>query len=164
MSYYPAPSKAECASEMMNHLKSITRRASTSQEILIKKKIDSYSDKELTEKCAAFLKPIPHERLGSLTGWLVAAKEEYCNRFVKQVFSLKARKKIIRHKIRAIGKFMVMYRNTLETLYAPKSNYERSIKLKYKHIFKTTSSSFPDEDAAEDYMPMPMPPPPPNAV
>jgi len=168
MSYYPAPSKAECAVEMKAHLKSIIRAASTPQEIKLQKMIDLYSDKELVDKCAAFLEPIPHERLGSLTGWFMAAKEEFCNRFVKKVLCLDARKKIIRCKIRVIGKFMVLFRRTIERIYTPESDYARATKLKYKHLFKTTSSSFTQGAAAEEseeeedcgYYITPVPPPP----
>ena len=161
MSYYPAPSKHECASDMLQLLK-------RKNDLNILK---LYSDEQLLKKINTFLEPIPHDQFGSYAGWIVGGKEMFINDFINKYLRRELRKKIIICKLRVIGRFIALFKNTLETLYAPGSAYERSIKFKYKHLFKTTSETFSSasEDEENDYgyfisvkTPGPAPPPPPS--
>ena len=97
-----------------------------------------------------FLEPISHDQFGSYTGWIVGGKEMFTNDFINKYLTREARKKIIICKLRVIGRFIALFKNTLETLYAPGSAYERSIKFKYKHLFKTTSDTFSSTSEEEE--------------
>ena len=168
MSNFPAPSKNECASEIVD---SIYQSANHGYSLSLKYKITesemkyikSLSREDLLNKCNEYLNPIPHDDFGSYTGWYVAGQSQFTESFIKTVVSLKARiqarRKIIQLKIRAIGIFMILFKNTLETLYAPGSAYERSLKHKYKHFFKQESKTFtPSDDDDNGYFIAPHPP------
>ena len=158
MSYYPAPSKHECASDMLQLLK---RKPNV-------KNLKLYSDEQLLKKINEFLEPIPHDQFGSYTGWMVGGTEMFTNDFINKYLTREVRKKIIICKLRVIGRFIALFKNTLETLYAPGSAYERSIKFKYKHLFKTTSDTFSSTSEEEEeygyFIPVeaPRPPSPPQ--
>ena len=96
------------------------------------------------------MKNIPHDNFGSYTGWYVSGKDIFTDDFINNFMEKRVRNKIIICKLRVIGRFIKMFKNTLETLYAPGSSYERSIKFKYKHLFKTTSNTFPSSSEDED--------------
>ena len=140
LSYYPAPSKHDCASDMLQIIKNKPNV----------KILKLYSDELLLKKIKAFLEPIPHDHFGSYTGWIVSAKDEFTDKFINKYLTMEARNKIIICKLRVIGRFIALFKNTLETLYAPGSAYERSIKFKYKHLFKTISDTFSSASEEEE--------------
>ena len=148
-SYYSAPSKNECAIEILNN---ILNNFEIKDKYHFKLKIilNLYSKEALLKEIKLFLKNIPHDNFGSYTGWNVSGKDIFTDNFINNFMEKKARNKIIICKLRVIGRFIKMFKNTLETLYAPGSAYERSIKFKYKHLFKTTSNTYPSSSSEDE--------------
>ena len=126
----PAPSYSECASDIISS--SIVKNyISNNQDYKLNNKINI-----LTNHVEYFIKKIPHNNLGSYTGWIMYGMQKNASDFMDYYRNLRKRFKKLKIVILFIGKLIVLQKKVIENLYLPGGKYELECVEKYRDVLQ----------------------------
>ena len=120
----PAPSYSECASDIISS--SIVRNhIFKNQEINI-----------LSNHVKYFIEKIPHQNLGSYTGWIMYGMQKNASDFIDYYRNVRKRFKKLKIIILFIGKLIVLQKKVIENLYLPGGKHELKCVEKYRDVLQ----------------------------
>ena len=125
----PAPSYSECASDIISS--SIVRNhIFKNQEINI-----------LSNHVKYFIEKIPHQNLGSYTGWIMYGMQKNASDFIDYYRKVRKKFKKLKIIILFIGKLIVLQKKVIENLYLPGGKHELECVEKYRDVLKDEISN-----------------------
>tara|TARA_B100000508_G_C11342032_1_gene219631 strand:+ start:200 stop:625 length:426 start_codon:yes stop_codon:yes gene_type:complete len=126
----PAPSYSECILDIISYISNYEEYKFMENKIAI-----------LSKHVKFFIERIPHDKLGSYTGWIMFGKQKYAGDFMEYYGNIRKRFKKLKNVILFIGKLIVLQKKVIEKLYLPGGKHELKCAEKYSDVLQGVISN-----------------------
>lgn len=121
----PAPPYSECIYDIISYISNYEEYKFKENKIAT-----------LSKHVKFFIERIPHDKLGSYTGWIMFGKQKYAGDFMEYYGNIRKRFKKLKNVILFIGKLIVLQKIVIEKLYLPSGKHELECVEKYSDVLQ----------------------------